>query len=348
MNRPANLDEISACIRDLDRVAIAGAGSKPRLGRSAPGASTLSMLGYAGIIAYQPSEYTVCVRAGTPISEVAHALAERGQYLPFEPLWAGRNATVGGTIAANATGPGRVRFGGIRDFIIGVTLVDGSGRVIRGGGKVVKNAAGFDLPKFMVGSLGRWGAIAEVTFKVFPAPAHSVSRLWTCASHAEASRRMAAVARSRWEPTAIEYDPGKRQIWIRLSGSESSLKALAAEVGGDAGPDEPAWRAHTDFAWADPRQSLLRVPVSLTNMTETLEKLGPLVGRSRVGGAGNTLWINTPEFQTVADALTSLGRRGLNHHATADPLWSDHAAPDKIHDALQAVFDPAHRFDAYC
>src|SRR5439155_368623 len=125
----------------------------------------------SGIVEYEPSEFTFTALAGTPLKAIIAALAERGQYLPFDPPLADAGATLGGTIAAGLSGPGRVRFGGLRDFILGVRFVDGEGRILRMGGKVVKNAAGFDLPKFFVGSAGRFGVLAEITFKVFPRPA---------------------------------------------------------------------------------------------------------------------------------------------------------------------------------
>ena len=108
--------------------------------------------------------------AGTRVSEVVATLGEQGQYLPFDPLLADSGATIGGTVASNASGPGRFRFGGIRDFLLGVRFVDGRGNCIRGGGQVVKNAAGFDYPKLLVGSQGKLGLIYELTFKVFPRP----------------------------------------------------------------------------------------------------------------------------------------------------------------------------------
>src|SRR5690606_8123830 len=86
-----------------------------------------------------------------------------------------RGATLGGTVAAGLSGPGRFRYGGVRDFLLGVRLVNGQGEVVRGGGKVVKNAAGFDIPKLLVGSLGRFGVIVELTFKVFPQPEHATT-----------------------------------------------------------------------------------------------------------------------------------------------------------------------------
>src|SRR4029079_10168517 len=117
-----------------------------------------------------PSEFTFTALAGTPIKEIVHALGERGQYLPFDPMLVDSGATLGGTIASGLSGPGRFRFGGVRDFILGVQFVDGMGRLLRMGGKVVKNSAGFDVPKFLTGSLGRFGLITEATFKVFPRP----------------------------------------------------------------------------------------------------------------------------------------------------------------------------------
>ena len=121
----------------------------------------------SGIIEYQPSEYTATVRAGTPVRELNAALREKGQYLPFDPLLP-EEATIGGTVASNLSGSRRFRFGGVRDFILGALVVDGEGRAFRVGGKVVKNSAGFDLSKFLVGSLGKYAIMTELTFKVFP------------------------------------------------------------------------------------------------------------------------------------------------------------------------------------
>src|SRR5437660_3460343 len=126
------------------------------------------MTGLSGIVEYEPSEFTFTALAGTRVTEIAEALRKRGQYLPFVRLLWVAGATLGGTVASGLSGPGRFRFGGLRDFILGVRFVDGTGRLLRMGGKVVKNAAGFDLPKFFVGSLGRFGVLAEITFKVFP------------------------------------------------------------------------------------------------------------------------------------------------------------------------------------
>ena len=123
-----------------------GGGTKPALS-SVADAAVLDLSALRGITEYQPSEFTFSARAGTPLAEIASALAEHGQALPFDPPLVDAGATVGGAIAAGLSGSGRYRYGGIRDFLLGVRFVDGQGRLVRGGGKVVKNAAGFDLPK---------------------------------------------------------------------------------------------------------------------------------------------------------------------------------------------------------
>ena len=109
------------------------------------------MTGLNGVLEYEPSEFTFTALAGTPVRDIAAILAERGQYLPFDPMLVGAGSTLGGTVASGLSGPGRFRFGGLRDFILGVRFVDGGGRLLRLGGKVVKNSAGFDVPKFFVG-----------------------------------------------------------------------------------------------------------------------------------------------------------------------------------------------------
>ena len=164
---PATVDELQTLVRDSERIHAIGNGSKTALHSCLNGAALADLSNLSGIIEYQPSEYTVTVRAGTPIRDLAAALREQGQYLPCDPLLP-HAATIGGTVAGNLSGSRRYRYGGVRDFILGAKVVDGLGRAFRVGGKVVKNSAGFDLSKFLVGSLGAYAIMTELTFKVFP------------------------------------------------------------------------------------------------------------------------------------------------------------------------------------
>jgi len=146
-------------------------GGKSKTAMTPPtGSQILDVSELTGLVEYSPSEYTFTALAGTSLSEIDHELAQNGQFLPFDPPFVERGATLGGTIAAGLSGSGRYRYGGLRDFILAIQFLDGQARIVKAGGKVVKNAAGFDIPKMMVGSLGAFGAMIEVTFKVFPKP----------------------------------------------------------------------------------------------------------------------------------------------------------------------------------
>src|SRR5262252_8989165 len=170
---PGSVAELVEVVRSCPRLLAVGGGTKSRL--SVVDVMKVSISRLQGIVEYEPSEFTFTAMAGTRLRELTDTLAQRGQYLPFDPLLVDGGATLGGTVAAGVSGPGRLRFGGLRDFILGVQFIDGLGRPLRVGGKVVKNAAGFDLPKFFVGSLGRFGVLTELTFKVFPSPASTLT-----------------------------------------------------------------------------------------------------------------------------------------------------------------------------
>jgi len=157
---------LQSAVRGASRVRVRGAGSK-----SAPDETALDLSGLRGIIDYQPNEFIVQAWAGTPVRDVADLLAASGQYLPFDPLLIDSGATLGGTVAANAAGPERFRYGGVRDFLIGCHFIDGRGELLTGGGKVVKNAAGFDYPKLFVGSRGSLGLLNDAEM---PAVIHRI------------------------------------------------------------------------------------------------------------------------------------------------------------------------------
>src|SRR5581483_5893664 len=138
------IDELRDAVLGSARVTVRGAGTKPAL--STPpgqGVSLLDLSRLRGIVKYDPGELTLTVRAGTPVAEVSSLLAEHGQYLPFDPPFEG--ATIGGSVAAGVSGSRAFRHGTIRNFVIGVRFIDGTGTHVHGGGAVVKNAAGFDL-----------------------------------------------------------------------------------------------------------------------------------------------------------------------------------------------------------
>ncbi|MEM6744014.1 MAG: FAD-binding protein, partial [Pseudomonadota bacterium] len=157
-------------------VEVVGGGTRQGLGRPVQAGETLSAAGLCGVSLYEPGALTIVAGAGTPLAEVEAALAAEGQRLPFEPmdhrglLGSEGEPTIGGAVACNVSGPRRVQAGACRDSLIGVRFVDGGGRAIKNGGRVMKNVTGYDLVKLMAGSYGTLGVLSEVAFKVLPAP----------------------------------------------------------------------------------------------------------------------------------------------------------------------------------
>ncbi len=227
--RPTSVAEVQEAVRAYPRLRARGGGSKPALSTPQNGQTLLEMGGLRGVVEYDPSEYVVVARAGTPLAEVAALLAQHGQYLPFDPPFLAQGATLGGTVAAGLSGPMRQRYGGVRDFILGVELVDGEGRRIRGGGKVVKNAAGFDLPKLMVGSLGRLGLLVELAFKVFPTPKATCTLEVAFPRLEEALEALYRLAGSPIELYALDLVPPATLV-LRLGGLSEALPARLKRV----------------------------------------------------------------------------------------------------------------------
>ncbi len=152
---------------------IRGGGSKDFYGQRLAG-ERLDMRPFSGVISYEPSELVVTVRAGTPLAELEGLLAAHQQCLPFEPPHFGPYATVGGMVASGLSGPARASSGAVRDYLLGVVLLNGQGEVLTFGGQVMKNVAGYDVSRLMAGALGTLGVLLEVSLKVLPlAPAEA-------------------------------------------------------------------------------------------------------------------------------------------------------------------------------
>ena len=149
---------------------IAGGDSKRFYGRPVAG-ELLSLRSHVGILRHDPAELVLTARGGTPLAAVEVQLAGSGQRLPFEPPHFGAQATLGGTVAAGLAGPARMWAGPLRDFVLGAQVLTGDGRVLRFGGEVMKNVAGYDVARLMAGSLGILGVLLDVSLKVLPQPA---------------------------------------------------------------------------------------------------------------------------------------------------------------------------------
>jgi glycolate oxidase FAD binding subunit len=243
---PATLDEaaeiVAACARDRRRLAFVGGGTELGLGAPPEGLEVVLRTGSCRrVVEHAPLDQIVTVECGARLADLQAALALHRQMLALDPPWAER-ATIGGMVATGAFGPRRARYGAVRDLIIGVSFVRADGARARGGGKVVKNVAGFDLPKLMAGSLGTLGLIATVTFRLHPLPEASATVLFAGAGAAAAQRVMAAARAAQLEPDAAAVLLGAgAELGVRFAGFAPAVEAqcrrllaVGAELGGPA------------------------------------------------------------------------------------------------------------------
>lgn len=183
-----------------------------------------------GIVSYEPVELVVTARAGTPLKELEHVLAEQGQMLPFEPPHFGEKATLGGTIACGLSGPRRPFFGSARDYVLGVKLINGKGEILQFGGQVMKNVAGYDCSRLMTGAMGTLGVLLEISLKVLPIPACERTLVKTVNSKT-ALKTMNELAGQSLPISAACYDG--QQLFYRLSGPKVAVESAASNIGGD-------------------------------------------------------------------------------------------------------------------
>jgi glycolate oxidase FAD binding subunit len=243
-------DRIHAARTDRTPLRIRGGGSKDFFGLSLQG-EVVDTTTLNGVISYEPSELVVTVGAGTPLAELEALLAEQGQCLPFEPphfSWSGTGAgqgpaTVGGMVACGLAGPARASVGGVRDYVLGVKMLNGRGEHLTFGGQVMKNVAGYDVSRLMVGAMGTLGLLTEVSLKVLPvAPAEAT--LVFALGQADALEQL-----HRWgaQPLPLNAScwvhdnseasaPGRDLLFVRLRGAvaavEAACRSMLADVPG--------------------------------------------------------------------------------------------------------------------
>jgi len=330
-----SLEGLSARIRDAAErgtpLRLRGGGSKDFYGNEAHG-ELLDTRAYAGIVDYEPSELVLTARCGTPLTDVEEVLRAKGQCLPFEPPHFGA-ATFGGCVAAGLSGPRRACAGALRDFVLGVKLVDGRGRVMQFGGQVMKNVAGYDISRLAAGSLGTLGLIAEASLKVLPRPSMELTlRL-------ELDETRALDAMNRW---GAEPLPISATLWhaglldVRLSGSEAAVRGAKAKLGG--GEVSDSWRAireqtHPFFAGDAP---LWRLSVPSTTAS--------LGSPNLVEWGGALRWMRGGEPGHMRELAQRVGGHATLFRATdksAGAFAPLEPVLMRLHRALKSAFDPA-------
>jgi glycolate oxidase FAD binding subunit len=329
-------ERIRAAAADHRKLRLRGAGTKDFYGEQLAG-EILDLGTWRGILHYEPSELVITARCGTKLSELTAALARHGQFLAFEPPTFGGDPTLGGMIAAGLSGPRRPYAGAARDFVLGTRLLTSNGELLRFGGQVMKNVAGFDVSRLLCGSLGILGVISEVSLKVLPRPrVEETLRLdLTAAAAVESFNRWAALplplsAAAWWQGSA----------WVRLSGSAPGVRAARERIGGEPVANElvqgfwESLRDHQLPLFGSELLWRLSVPASAAPLA--------LPGEPLIDWGGALRWYANLPADAVRAAAQAVGGtaqcwRGGSPGARFHPLPP---ALTTLHRRLKERFDP--------
>ena len=317
-----------------------GGGSKSFLGASAVG-EPLSLREHSGIITYEPRELVIRARAGTPLAEIDQALAEHRQMLAFEPPAFGSDATIGGTIACGLSGPRRPWVGSARDFVLGVRIVNGRGDALHFGGEVMKNVAGYDVSRLMVGAFGTLGVILDVSLKVLPRPECELT-LTQSRDQSDALRIMNASARLAPLSAACWHDG---LLSIRLSGAESAVIAAADSLGGDCVADGDAfWVAVKEHRHAFFQPALAgESPLWRLSVAPTSAPLALSGAQFIDWGGAQRWWLSDAPAERIRAVAESAGGHAIRFRGGAGDTAVFHPLPTPLmalHKRLKQAFDP--------
>ncbi|WP_186342794.1 glycolate oxidase subunit GlcE [Allochromatium palmeri] len=335
---------VCAAMADSTPLRLLGNDTKSFIGRASTG-EPLVLSGHTGILGYQPKELVVTARCGTTLAELESTLAEQGQRLPFEPPhFAAPNgppATLGGTIACGLSGPARPYWGAARDLVLGARVLSGRGEILRFGGEVMKNVAGYDVSRLMVGALGTLGILLDLSLKVLPIPA-ATRTLVLASGPDEALERMNHWGARPWPLSATCCD-GER-LWVRLSGTEQGVMETAAQIGGESVADSEA-----EAFWSQVREQ--RHPFFVQGEAPlwrlSLPQGAPAVrldGPQWIEWSGSQRWLRSeaPDAVIRAEAERLGGqatrfrggdRSGEVFHPLSEPLM-------QLHRRVKSAFDP--------
>ncbi len=335
--RTATADKAPLCIR--------GGGSKDFYGNHIVGCNgrVLGTGAYAGIVDYEPTELVLTARAGTRLADLETELRKHGQMLAFEPPHFGSAATLGGCVATGLSGPRRASAGAVRDFVLGVRMLDGRGDDLRFGGQVMKNVAGYDVSRLMTGSMGTLGLLLEVSLKVLPLPAMEITLRMTM-EEAEAIDRMNRWAGKPLPVSATCFYDG--ELTVRLSGAEPAVRAAHAKLGGDEIVDGTAfWESvrEQSHSFFDSGKPLWRL-----SMISTAPPLS-LPGKQMIEWGGALRWWagETVDGEVDADVVRGVAKAAgghatlfRSHESCVDVFHPLEPAMMAIHRRLKAKFDP--------
>jgi glycolate oxidase FAD binding subunit len=316
---------------------VRSGGTKDFYGRAAIG-EVLDVSSNSGIVAYEPKELVLTVKAGTPLREVERALARERQMLAFEPPRFGERATIGGTVAAGFSGPRRPYAGSLRDFVLGTRIVNGKGEDLSFGGRVIKNVAGYDVSRLMAGALGTLGVLTEISFKVLPKPAADLTLSYQM-DEASATHQVNAWAGKPLPLSGTAWLAGR--LLVRVSGAETAVAAARKRMGGDEATDLPDfWEALRDqrIAFFDNTLPLWRMSVPQTAAPISTPH------HQLIEWGGGQRWVcgELDAEELRADVQRAGGHVTLFRHGdkSAGVFHPLQPALMKIHTRLKQAFDP--------
>ena len=333
----ALLEQVNHALNSATPLRIQGSGSKAHLGRATTG-EVLDTRTHRGIVSYDPTELVLTARAGTPLSEIEAALDANQQMLPCEPPHLGNGATLGGMVASGLSGPRRPWAGSVRDQVLGTRVITGQGKLLRFGGEVMKNVAGYDLSRLMAGAYGTLGVLLDVSLKVLPVARTQITRVFEH-SAAQALQQISDWQRKPWPITAAYWEDGK--TYLRLAGATSSVESACEKLGGETLNDDTSfWRAvreHERPFFASDDRPLWRV--SLPPAAAMLDIDGDCV----IDWGGAQRWVQTDmEAVALRRVVKEAGGHATVYRGDAQPRF--HPIGESIlalQQRLKKSMDPA-------
>jgi glycolate oxidase FAD binding subunit len=366
--KPTTLAEAREALLDTaGPVAITGAGTAAGwAGALHPVETELDTTGLTGIVVHNPGDMTVAVRAGTPLRELQAELAGHGQQVSLDAARIAEGATVGGLVATADAGPSALVHGTLRDLVIGTTTLLSDGSVVRSGGHVIKNVAGFDISKLLHGSYGTLGVLTEVVLRLHPIP-KAVGTVVVECGLAEAAALAAEVLRSQLEPTAIEW-LGSGKLLVRIDSTEEALPtrldrltsllgAGSVALSGSAtvsdratvsdsesphtGPHSHsrAWEEHAELTRG--AGEVLRIGITPSALPGLLARL-PFTAATAGLGTG-VATVSLPETAAAHDTVHAAGGTGVRRLGSG-PAWGPPPSAVALLRAVKQQFDPDRRF----
>nr|WP_157538783.1 glycolate oxidase subunit GlcE [Hydrogenophaga flava] len=368
-NSPTNdtphelIDQVRAAVSARTPLRIRGGDTKAFHGEPVSG-QLLDTRGFSGIVAHEPSELVITVRAGTPLAEVEAALGEKGQHLPFDPPHFGAGSTIGGAVAAGLAGPARATAGGVRDYVLGAQFINGQAEWLTFGGQVMKNVAGYDISRALAGSMGTLGVITHLSLKVLPVAPAEATLVFNMGQHdaLEQLHRWGGqplpLNASCWVKDDTAPD-APELLFVRLRGAVAAVEAaserLAREAGGQrmdnaqAGPDWAACRDQTLPFFTAPSPDLCLWRLSLPQTAPVLEL--PFAQLIEWQGAQRWLWAPASAATPIRAAAARMQGHATLFRADSDGapgvcrFDAESPALQTITKRLREAFDPLGLFN---